>query len=80
MRRNIDAYQQKEVTAQQLADSLSDACHALEGMPYQLIKELDGLLLRLEQSSQGDESGFQSQSLAVVEEFSSKLDRVPLDV
>ena len=80
MRRSIDAFRQKDMTANQLAKLLTEACRALESMPYQLTKELDMLLLRLEQSGQDEEDSFQSESAAVVAELGSKLDSVPLDV
>lgn len=80
MRRNIDAFRQNDLTAKQLAKLLREACHALESMPYQLIKDLDDLLLRLDQSGQDDEDGFHTQSATIVAELGSKLDNVPLDV
>lgn len=77
IRRSIDASRQGDLPLKQLAGFLRRACTALEAMPYEQIRELDTLLLRLDQCVQIEEDGFQSDFETVVSEIEQRLPLVP---
>jgi len=77
MRRDIDAYRSGNLPTQRLAKRLGQASNALEAMPYELIKELQGLLLRLELAGRDDEDGFVSEADTLIAKIESKFRSIP---
>lgn len=78
MRRTIEALRNDELSVNQAESQLKAASHALESMPYSLIKEIDNLLLQLEQEGHAEQDGFASNHQTIIEDFESKLLDVPV--
>jgi hypothetical protein len=79
IRTSLASARSGECSATALSESMRGNGHALERMPYQLIKELDSLAMDLEIASSADEDGFLSDLASIYSQVENWLNELPTD-
>lgn len=80
VRQTIAEQRSRTSSVQPISEPISSAIRALEGMPYSLVRELDGLLLDLEYAEANERDGFADNRSEILDQLVAVLKKVPLNV
>ena len=80
IRQTIAEQRSGTLSVQPISEAVTSAIRALEGMPYSLVRELDGLLLDLEYAEANERDGFADNRSDILDQLVASLEKVPLNI